>query len=80
MIINGIVGTLNIIQVGNMISPGQYMFYTGLVYFIVGMFDIFVYRFIEPEWLQMIWVLVLLIPVLFPIGKLVRGAPMWRVK
>ena len=56
------------------------MFYTGLVYFIVGMFDIFVYRFIEPEWLQMIWVLVLLIPVLFPIGKLVRGAPMWRIK
>ena len=63
-----------------MISPGQYMFYTGVIYFFTGMFDIFVYRFIEPEYIQMVWTLVLLIPVLFPIGKLVRGAPMWRVK
>ena len=63
-----------------MISPGQYMFYTGVIYLIVGMFDIFVYRFCEPEYIQMVWTLVLLIPVLFPIGKLVRGAPMWRVK
>ena len=76
----GKVGTLSTEQAGNMLSPGQYMFYTGLVYFIVGMFDIFVYRFIEPEWLQMIWVLVLLIPVLLPIGSIVRGAPLWRVK
>jgi hypothetical protein len=61
-----------------MISSGQYMFYTGLVYFIVGMFDIFVYRFCEPEMIQMVWMLVLLIPVLLPIGNIVRGAPFWR--
>lgn len=61
-----------------MISPGQYMFYTGLVYFIVGMFDIFVYRFCEPEYIQMVWILVLFIPVLLPI-KYVRGSPFWKV-
>jgi hypothetical protein len=63
-----------------MISPGQYMFYTGVVYFFVGMFDIFVYRFCEPEMIQMVWMLVLLIPVLLPIGGIVRGSPFWRVK
>lgn len=63
-----------------MISPGQYMFYTGVIYFFTGMFDIFVYRFCEPEWIQMTWILVLMIPVLFPIGKIVRGSPFWRVK
>jgi membrane-associated PAP2 superfamily phosphatase len=59
-------------------SPGEYMLWTGLVYVVIGMYDIFVDRFIEPEWLQMCWVLVLLIPVLLPINKLVRGAPFWR--
>ncbi len=63
-----------------MISPGQYLFFTGLVYFIVGMFNIFVYRFTEIEIIQMVWLLVLCIPVFLPIGKFVRGAPMWRVK
>lgn len=63
-----------------MISGGQYMFYTGLVYFIAGMFDIFVYRFCEPELIQMTWILVLLIPVLFPINKFVRNAPFLRFK
>jgi hypothetical protein len=56
------------------------MFATGLIYFVVGMYDIFVDRFIEPEYLQMIWILVLLIPVLFPIPRIVRGTPFWRTK
>jgi hypothetical protein len=60
------------------ISPGEYMFATGLVYLVVGMFDIFVYRFCEPEYIQMVWMLVLLIPVLFPISKFVRNTPFWR--
>jgi hypothetical protein len=63
-----------------MISGGQYMFWTGLVYFIVSMFDILVYRFCEPEYIQMVWIMVLMVPVLFPIGKLVRGAPFWRTE
>ena len=61
-----------------MISPGQYMFYTGLIYFVVGMINIFVYRFCETEILQMCWILILMIPVLLPIRRFVRGAPFWR--
>lgn len=60
------------------ISPGEYMFFTGLVYFCVGMYDIFVNRFIEPEWLQMIWILILLVPVLTPMKGIVRNTPFWR--
>jgi len=59
------------------LSPGEYMFITGFVYFWTGMYDIFIDRFIEPEFLQMIWILVLLIPVLFPIRRIVRGSPFW---
>lgn len=62
------------------LTPGEYMFVTGLVYFVVGTYDIFVDRFIEPEWLQMIWILVLLVPVLLPIPKIVRGTPFWKFK
>lgn len=62
-----------------MISPGQYLFYTGLIYFIVGMSNLFLYRFTEPDMVHFAWIVVLMVPVLFPIGKLVRGAPFWRV-
>ena len=60
------------------LSPGEYMFATGLVYFVVGMYNVFVDQFVPTEILQMIWILILLVPVLLPIGRLVRGAPFWR--
>lgn len=58
-----------------MISGGQYLFWTGFVYFWTGMFDIFVYRFTEPEYIEMVWILILMIPVFLPVNKFVRGAP-----
>ena len=59
-------------------SPGEYMFVTGLIYLVVGMYDIFVHRFVEPEIISAAWILVLLIPALLPVGRLVRYAPFWR--
>ena len=61
-----------------MISSGQYLFFTGLIYFLIGMFDIMVYRFAEPEVIQACWIFVLMIPTFLPIGKFVRGAPFIR--
>lgn len=61
------------------ISPGQYLSYTGLIYFVVGMYSIFVDRFVEPDVLQVVWLVVLLIPVLLPIPKIVRNTPFWRM-
>jgi hypothetical protein len=60
------------------LTPSEYMFWTGLVYFVIGMYDIFVDRFVEPEFIQIAWVLVLMIPVLFPVRWLVRGTPFWK--
>jgi hypothetical protein len=62
------------------ISSNQYLFWSGVVYFFVGMFDIFVYRFVEPEVISMFWCLWLCLPVFLPIGGIVRGAPLWRNK
>ena len=59
-------------------TGGYWLFWTTFIYFWVGMFDIFVYHFTEPEMIQMVWVLVLMIQVLFPIGRIVRGSPFWR--
>ena len=59
-------------------SPGEYMLVTGIVYFVVGMCNLFVYRFVEPEIISATWMLVLLVPVVLPVGRLVRYAPFWR--
>lgn len=60
------------------VSPSEYMFVTGVIYFVVGMFDIFVHRFTEPEFITMCWILVLWIPVMLPVRWLVRNSPLWR--
>lgn len=60
------------------LSPGEYLFVTGLIYFCVGMYNVFVDKFIDTEILQIIWLSVLLIPVLLPIKRFVRGSPFWK--
>ncbi len=60
------------------LSPGEYMFVTGVVYFVTGMYNVFVHQFVASEIISATWMLVLLIPVLLPVGRLVRGAPFWR--
>ena len=60
------------------ISPGQYLFITGLIYFVVGMFNIFVGKFVESEIISVCWIMALWAPFILPIGRLVRGAPFWR--
>ena len=62
-----------------MLTPLQYLVIVNLIYFFVGMFNIFGYKFTETEYIQAVWILILMIPVLLPVGKLVRGSPIiWR--
>ena len=63
-----------------MISPLQYLVIVNVIYFFVGMFNIFGYKFTETEYIQLVWVLILMLPVFFPIRKIVRGAPLMRFK
>jgi hypothetical protein len=59
-------------------SPGEYMFVTGAIYFVVGMVDLFWYRFAPVEYIQMIWILVLALPTFVPMPWLMRHSPFWR--
>jgi hypothetical protein len=47
-------------------TGGYYLFWTGFVYFWVGMFDVLVYRFCQPELLSALWVCILMIPLVVP--------------
>jgi hypothetical protein len=53
---------------------------TGAVYIVAGLVNLFVYKYTEVEYIQAAWLLILLIPVLFPVNKLVRNAPFWKTK
>ena len=60
------------------LTPGEYMFFTGLVYFLVGMYAVFIDRFAPLEYIQAVWILTLMLPVVVPLPKIMRGSPFWR--
>ena len=43
-------------------TNGYYLFWTGVVYFLTGMFNIFVYEFTRSEFIQIAWIVVLALP------------------
>lgn len=47
-------------------TGGYYLFWTGAVYFLAGMFNIFVYKFDTVGLLQMFWVIALSLPFTCP--------------
>ena len=47
-------------------TPGKYLFFTGLIYFIVGMTNIFVYHFTDTDYIQFVWLITLCIPFFVP--------------
>lgn len=61
------------------LTPGEYMFATGLIYFIVGMINLFWYKFAEIEYIQMTWVLILALPLCIPMQRIVKIDPFWRM-
>jgi hypothetical protein len=61
-------------------DSGEYLIITGAMYLAAALVNMFVYRFAPVEFIQMAWVLVLCIPVVFPVRWLVRGTPFWRIK
>lgn len=61
------------------ISAGAYMLIVTIVYAVVGLCNVFVYPFTQTEYIQMVWSLILMIPVVLPVGRWVSGAPMWKI-
>lgn len=55
------------------------MFVTGLVYFIAGTINLFWFKFAEIEYVQMTWILILMLPLVIPMRRVVRIDPLWRM-
>jgi len=43
-------------------SRGAWLFWVSFVYFVVGTFDLFVYRFCPIEYIQVVYIVVLSLP------------------
>lgn len=62
-------------------SSGYYLFYASALYFFIGMYDIFVYRFAPVEMIQIAWVSALAGPFIIPpIGRYFNMDVTWDQK
>ena len=61
------------------LQPGTWLFSTCIIYFIVGMTNLFLYRFTSTEYIQMVWLLITALPLFFPMRKVVDIDPIWRM-
>ena len=43
-------------------TSGYYLFWTGFVYFWIGMLNTFVYEFTKVEFIQIAWIVVMMLP------------------
>jgi len=61
-------------------TGGYYMFWTGFVYFFTGMFNIFVYEFTKVEYIQVVWILVLMLPLCVkPVARWLNMRTFWEI-
>jgi len=61
-------------------SGGYYLFWTGFVYFWTGMFNIFVHEFTRSEFIQIAWILVLMLPLTVkPIARYFNMKLIWEI-
>jgi hypothetical protein len=60
-------------------SGGYWLFWLSAVYLIVGIVNIFVYRFAEAEYIQMVFVLVLSLPLFIkPLANWLNMRTLWE--
>ena len=59
------------------LSPGEWLFTVSAIYIIIEMINIFWYRFVPTEYIQMVWVLITAVPLVIPMPKIVRVRPFW---
>ena len=61
------------------ISPGAWLFATCVIYFIVGMTNLFVYKFTDAEYIQLVWLYFTAMPLFISMRKIVSINPIWRM-
>jgi len=51
-------------------SAFSWLFWLNIIYFVVGLFNIFVYNFTKVEYIQMAWVVLMALPLwIKPLGR-----------
>jgi hypothetical protein len=59
-------------------SGGYWLFYCSAIYFTVAMYSIYVEKFAPVELIQMVWIGVLSLPLVFaPLGRYLNMTPLW---
>lgn len=61
-------------------NSNQYFLGTMIVYLSLGIIDVFVVQFMPMELLQLIWIVVMAAPLVFPMQKIVHLDPVWKGK
>lgn len=61
-------------------TPGLWLFGTSTVYALVGLFNVFVYRFTEIEYIQPFWLLITASPLFISsLGRWVGVHTVWEI-
>ena len=59
-------------------SSGGWLLFISSVYAIVGLFNVFVYKFTEVEYIQAVWMLIMSLPLWIRMKWLVRVDTVWE--
>lgn len=60
-------------------SGGYYIFWSGAVYLVVGLLDIY-YKFCPREWIQLAWIIALMIPLTVkPVARYFNMRLFWEM-
>jgi hypothetical protein len=60
------------------ISTLAWLLIINSIYLVVGMINIFAYKFTETEYIQAVWILILSLPLWLPMGKIINMDPIWK--
>lgn len=60
-------------------TGGYYLFWTGFVYLCVGLINALVYKFTESEYIQIVWIVVLALPLTVkPVARYFNMNLLWE--
>jgi hypothetical protein len=62
------------------LSGGEWLFINGFIYLIVGLVDVFWYNSTYIVVIQLVWLLMLWLPLIVPMEKIINVNPIWRNK
>lgn len=62
------------------VSPVTWMTTTTAVYVVTALLNTFMWQWTSVEYIQMVWLLLLALPVFVPMTRVVKMEPIWRLK